>query len=51
VKLAYRPEIDGLRILSVICILFYHAEFIFFGKNFFQGGFIGVDFFSLFQAI
>ena len=44
-KLTYKPEIEGLRILSVICILFYHAEFIFFGKNFFQGGFIGVDFF------
>ena len=44
-KLAYRPEIDGLRAIAVLSVIFYHAEFIFFGKNFFQGGFIGVDFF------
>lgn len=41
----YRPEIDGLRSISVFAIILYHAKFVLFGYTFFQGGFIGVDIF------
>ena len=44
-KLTYRPEIDGLRAIAVIAVIFYHAQITFFGHNFFNGGFIGVDIF------
>jgi peptidoglycan/LPS O-acetylase OafA/YrhL len=36
----YRQEIDGLRALAVIPVIFFHAGF-----NFFSGGFVGVDVF------
>lgn len=36
----YRPEIDGLRALAVMAVIFFHMDF-----QFFQGGFIGVDLF------
>jgi peptidoglycan/LPS O-acetylase OafA/YrhL len=36
----YRPEIDGLRAVAVIPVIFFHAGF-----NFFSGGFVGVDVF------
>ena len=36
----YRPEIDGLRAVSVIPVIFFHA-----GLEFFKGGFLGVDIF------
>ncbi|TGK95322.1 acyltransferase [Leptospira brenneri] len=36
----YRPEIDGLRAVAVISVIFFHAGF-----TFFEGGFIGVDVF------
>jgi peptidoglycan/LPS O-acetylase OafA/YrhL len=39
-KLSYRPEIDGLRAVAVLPVLFFHAHL-----PFFQGGFIGVDVF------
>lgn len=39
-KLDYRPEIDGLRAVSVLSVIFYHAEF-----ELFRGGFVGVDVF------
>lgn len=38
--LAYRKEIDGLRALAIIPVLFYHAGF-----SGFSGGFVGVDVF------
>ena len=44
-KIAYRPEIDGLRAIAVLAVLFYHAEIILFNHNFFKGGYIGVDVF------
>ncbi len=46
-KLKYRPEIDGLRAISVIAVLIYHSDLSFFGKYFFNGGFIGVDIFFI----
>ena len=36
----YRPEVDGLRAISVFIVVFYHA-----GINGFSGGYIGVDIF------
>ena len=44
-KINYRPEIDGLRAISVFAVIFYHADFSLFGHALFQGGFIGVDIF------
>ena len=39
-KLNYRPEIDGLRALAVLPVIFFHA-----GISLFNGGFVGVDIF------
>ena len=36
----YRPEIDGLRAIAVIPVIFFHAGF-----EWFSGGFVGVDIF------
>jgi peptidoglycan/LPS O-acetylase OafA/YrhL len=36
----YRPEIDGLRAVAVLPVVFFHA-----GIGFFRGGFVGVDVF------
>ena len=41
----YRPEIDGLRALAVIFVIFYHCKLIVFGFEPFKGGFVGVDIF------
>jgi len=41
----YRPEIDGLRTIAVLSVIFYHAEFSFGTSNFLPGGFLGVDIF------
>lgn len=36
----YRPEIDGLRAIAVVPVLFFHASYPHFGN-----GFLGVDIF------
>ena len=41
----YRPDIDGLRAISIISVLIYHGNFEFFGNKVFKGGFLGVDIF------
>tara|TARA_B100000780_G_scaffold277594_1_gene248678 strand:- start:6 stop:1904 length:1899 start_codon:yes stop_codon:yes gene_type:complete len=44
-KKTYRSEIDGLRSLAIIGVLFYHAEIVFDSYRIFPGGFLGVDIF------
>jgi len=44
-KIPYRPEIDGLRAIAVMAVLFYHAESLIYNVDWFQGGYIGVDIF------
>lgn len=38
--LPYRPDVDGLRALAVLCVILYHFE-----VPLFKGGFVGVDVF------
>jgi peptidoglycan/LPS O-acetylase OafA/YrhL len=44
-KQTYRPEIDGVRAIAVLAVIFYHAEMTFAGRDWFTGGFLGVDVF------
>ena len=44
-KISYRPEIDGLRALAVLSVVFYHTKLYLFNYELFKGGFIGVDIF------
>lgn len=44
-KLSYRAEIDGLRAIAVVSVILYHAKMVLFGRDWFEGGFIGVDIF------
>jgi peptidoglycan/LPS O-acetylase OafA/YrhL len=41
----YRPEIDGLRAIAVLAVVFYHADYGLNGNELFSGGYIGVDIF------
>ena len=38
--MTYRPDIDCLRGIAVLSVIFFHAGF-----SFFEGGYIGVDIF------
>ena len=44
-QIKYRPEIDGLRAISVIAVIIYHARLNINGYDLLKGGFIGVDIF------
>ena len=39
-KVKYRPEIDGLRAIAVLAVVFFHLD-----VKFFDGGYVGVDVF------
>jgi peptidoglycan/LPS O-acetylase OafA/YrhL len=39
-KLNYRAELDGLRAIAVLSVIFYHAHF-----SLFKGGYVGIDVF------
>lgn len=41
----YRPEIDGLRAIAVLCVVVYHARFSFGDSILLSGGYLGVDIF------
>ncbi len=43
--MVYSPEIDGLRALAVIPVIFYHASY-----PFFSGGYLGVDIFFVIRG-
>ena len=41
----YRKNIDGLRAIAVLGVIFYHSEILIGNKFFLSGGFLGVDVF------
>ena len=41
----YRSDIDGLRAIAVLAVVFYHSGIIVKGNHLFDGGFLGVDIF------
>ena len=41
----YRPEIDGLRAISVLAVIIYHSYITIFNYKLLPGGFLGVDIF------
>lgn len=41
----YRPEIDGLRAIAVLSVVFFHAGLTINGSHLFPGGYLGVDIF------
>ena len=43
--LSYRAEIDGLRAIAVVSVILYHTKLVLFGREWFEGGYIGVDIF------
>ena len=44
-KISYRKDIDGLRALAVLGVIFYHSEILIDKIFIFSGGFLGVDIF------
>lgn len=46
-NLDYRPEVDGLRAISVISVLFFHAKFKIYGYDLLINGYFGVDIFFI----
>ena len=44
-KIDYRPDIDGLRAIAVISVIFYHADQTINNLRILPGGFAGVDIF------
>ena len=48
-KLSYRADIDGLRALAILLVVFYHLQINLNGATIFQFGYIGVDIFCNFR--
>jgi len=44
-NIEYRKEIDGLRALAVLAVIFFHSEIKIYDYKFLKGGFLGVDIF------
>ena len=44
-KLAYKPQIDGIRAIAVGSVVLYHSQLTVLNYQIFKGGFIGVDIF------